>query len=209
MTLCLVRRFSVYDNINTSRYFPYIKTLQLSKLQKKRSYGIPVVGGWLTTRCNGTHLFSRPSSGQRHCPRKRGICLRRDPWRGYDDFDPEWCARAPSIRAGLPGLCSPPVTTGRWSPRESTPVRHNKQWLIESVLCTWYWRRTVLIAVMRYRMKSSNLLRIDECMCALSSPLQRRSSDVAYIVVWRLNYDWQSLNLLALELFLNFSTFCI
>lgn len=34
MTLCLVHRFSVHD-INTPRYFPYIQTLQLSKLQEK------------------------------------------------------------------------------------------------------------------------------------------------------------------------------
>jgi len=109
-----------------STLFSLHKNLTSVQTSEKRSYGIPVVGGRLTTSCNCTHLFSRPSSGQRHCPRKRGICPRRDPWRGYDDFDSEWCARAPLIRAGLPGLCSPPVTRGRWSPRESTPVRHRQ-----------------------------------------------------------------------------------
>ena len=106
--------------------FSLHKNLAAVQTSEKRSHWIPVVDGRLTSSCNSTHLFLRPSSGQRHCPRKRGICPRRDPWRGCDDFDSEWCARAPSIRAGLPGLCSPPVTTGRWSPRESTPVRHRQ-----------------------------------------------------------------------------------
>jgi hypothetical protein len=53
--------------------------------------------------------------------------------------------------------------------------------LIESVLCTWYWPR---IAVMHYRKKSSNLLRTDDCVCAISISLRRRFSDVACILMF-------------------------
>lgn len=106
--------------------FSVHKNLAAVQTFEKVSHGIPVVDGRLTSSWNITHLFSRPSSGQRHCPRKRGICPQRDPWRGCDDFDLEWYARAPKILAGLSGLCSLPVTVGRWSPRESTPVRHRQ-----------------------------------------------------------------------------------
>ena len=185
----------MYDSINTPRCFPSIKTSQLSKLQKR---GVTESRWWTDgsrqvatalTYLQGlrqvsviVHVNVAYALGVTHDGDMMTLILngahelRRSAWDYQVYVALQWQQVADFLA--------------------SRHLSHtDKRWLIESVLCTWYWRRTGLIAVVHARVVSSNLLRIGVCMCALSSPLQRRSSDVAYIVVWRLQYDWQSLKL--------------